>query len=87
MAASNRLIATIYREQVFAGQSFDYPGNGGRANTFPSGLCRVYPAPASTTVNGVTMAAIIQLLPTGTNQAPSLFYTDSTVAVVQSSGT
>lgn len=87
MAASNRLIASIYRKQTFAGQSYDFPGATGRQHNFSAIGANVYEAPASTTVNGVTMAAIIEVLPTGTNQAPALYYTALTVAQVQSAGT
>lgn len=60
MAGTGRIIASIYRQG-----KYNFPGNQGKMNYFPSALTHVYPAPAGITANGVTMLSVVQLLPSG----------------------
>jgi hypothetical protein len=60
MAGTGRIKASIYRHG-----NYNFPGVTGRFNTFPAALTHLYPAPAGTTVNGVTMQTVVQLLPSG----------------------
>lgn len=60
MAGTGRIIASIYRQG-----NYNFPGVTGRINHFPGALTHLYPAPAGTTVNGVTMQTVVQLLPSG----------------------
>lgn len=60
MAGTGRIIASIYKQGTY-----NFPGVTGRLNNFPGALTHLYPAPAGTTVNGVTMQTVVQLLPSG----------------------
>ncbi len=60
MAGTGRIIASIYRQGTY-----NYPGVTGRLNHFPGALTHLYPAPAGTTVNGLTMLTVVSLLPSG----------------------
>lgn len=82
-----RIIASIYRiNQYDIKNVLGTPATQGVIENLPGNLCRFYPAPANTTANGVTMNAIIDLLPTGLNQPVTKYYTDSTVAQINTNG-
>lgn len=85
MAGTGRIIASIYRIG-----NYDFPGNVGRLNNLPGALTHFYPAPAGTTVNGVTMQTIIELLPSGL-QTPGVpnrrMYAAEDVAAIQTAST
>ena len=85
MAGTGRIIASIYRHGTW-----NFPGVTGRLNNFPGALTMLYPAPAGTTVNGVTMQTVIQLLPSGlqTPQDDNLkYYAAADVATIQTAST
>lgn len=85
MAGTGRIIASIYRYG-----NYDFPGATGRLNNFPSALTHMYPAPAGTIVNGVTMQTIIELLPSGLqtpNDPNDKFYAAADVAAIQTAST
>ena len=60
------------------------PATSGIAYGFPVTTFAAYPAPANTVANGVTMNSIVEVVPTGLNQVPVLFYTTSTVSQINS---
>lgn len=88
MALTGRIIASIYRVggndlRNAAGN----PATQGVPHTLPSAQCYAYPVPyPGVTANGVTMASIIKLLPTGLNQPATLFYTADSLATLQTNG-
>lgn len=85
MAGTGRIIASIYRQG-----NNNFPGKTGRLNNFPGQFTHLYPAPAGTTVNGVTMLTIVQMLPSGlqTPQDDNLtYYAAADVATIQSAST
>lgn len=89
MALTGRIIASIYRKNQYDLKSaIGAPATQGIDESFPGALCLFYPVPPTNpvTANGVTMASIIELLPTGLNQPSTKFYTDSTVAQLQTNG-
>jgi hypothetical protein len=74
--------------QQFLASIYGYNGNAvgtsaGQPQTFPSAGVRIYPAPSSTTFNGVTAVSIIEILPTGLNQKGRYFYSAATVVALQ----
>lgn len=85
MAGTGRVIASIYKID-----NYEFPGVTGRLNNFPGALTHFYPAPAGTTVNGVTMQTIIQLLPSGLG-IPGIpgrkYYSAADVATIQTAST
>ena len=60
------------------------PATSGIAYGFPVNTIAAYPAPANTVANGVTMNSIVEVAPTGLNQVPVYFYTNATVAQINS---
>jgi hypothetical protein len=58
------------------------PATSGISYAFPVESFIAYPTPANTTANGVTMNAIVEVLPTGLNQVSTYYYTTSTVAQI-----
>jgi hypothetical protein len=58
------------------------PATSGIAYGFPVDTFAAYPCPSGTVANGVTMNSIVEVVPTGLNQVPVLFYTDATVATI-----
>lgn len=89
MALTGRIIASIYRiNQYDLKNSSGAPASAGKSESLPSAMCLFYPVPGTTTVTaaGVTMNSIIELLPTGLNQQSTKYYTDSTVAQLQTNG-
>lgn len=80
---AEHFLSSIYRKNQYdlknpAGN----PANQGVPHSFPVGLTHFYPAPTNTVANGVTMASIIELLPTGLNQPSNKFYTPDTVTAL-----
>jgi hypothetical protein len=82
MALTGRLTASIYSINQNQNGAF---GSNGKTFNLPAALCEFYPETGS--YNGVTTNSVILLLPTGLNQPPTKFYTDSTVAQIISAGT
>ena len=60
------------------------PATSGIEYGFPVEGFAAYPCPSGTVANGVTMNSIVEVVPTGLNQVPVLFYTTSTVAQINS---
>jgi hypothetical protein len=60
------------------------PATSGIAYGFPVDTFAAYPCPSGVVANGVTMNTIVEVAPTGLNQVPVLFYTDATVATINS---
>lgn len=90
MAMTGRIIFWGYRKNQYdlknpAGN----PATQGVPFNLPNGLCNVYPAPASTTANGVTMQSIIEFIPQGLykNGQSDKYYSADTVATLQTNGT
>jgi hypothetical protein len=88
MALTGRIIASIYR--IGSNDTKNAAGNPatqGLSNSLPSAQCTIYPVPnPGVTANGVVMASIIKLLPSGLNQPGTLYYTADTVATLQTNG-
>lgn len=88
MALTGRIIASIYR--IGANDTKNTLGTiatQGVPHSLPSAQCTMYPVPyPGVTANGVTMASIIKLLPSGLNQPPVLYYTADSLATLQTNG-
>lgn len=87
MAGNNHFLTQVYGVQ--------YPENNivatlngamGRSNSFPSAGARFYPTDYGT-IAGVTMASVVELLPTGLNKQGLKFYTPDTVATLNTNAT
>lgn len=87
MAGTGRIIASIYGYEKALGGSYNFPGVTGRSNTFPGALTQLYPAPASTTINGVTILSVVEVLPTGLNQGSTKYYAAAAVATIEAAST
>ena len=77
-------ITAYQRNQYALLNSNGTPATSGIAYGFPVNTFAAYPAPDNTVANGVTMNSIVEVVPTGLNQVPVLFYTTSTVAQINS---
>jgi hypothetical protein len=80
---ANHFLASIYRYNAYdvltpAGQ----PAYNGVPMSFPNQGVIFYPPQPAVTANGVAMNAVIEVLPTGLNQPSKKFYTDATVATL-----
>lgn len=86
--ANNHFSAYIYRKEVH-GITTDFAPAGGLLNSFPSSGTRFYPADAGTTAGKIPAAinSIIEVLPTGLNIYPALYYTGATVADLNTAAT
>jgi len=60
------------------------PATSGIAYGFPVEGFVAYPAPSGVVANGVTMNSIVEVAPTGLNQVSVYFYTNATVAQINS---
>lgn len=60
------------------------PATSGIVYGFPVEGFVAYPCPANILANGVTMNSIVEVAPTGLNQTAVFFYTDATVATINS---
>lgn len=91
--ANNHFLASIYRignndlNTLFSTATSKTPATEGIQYSFPSGLCQFSPTPNGFTANGVTMASIITVLPTGLQVKPTQYYTDSTVSTLNTAAT
>lgn len=91
--ANNHFLASVYQKDGNALNAlFSTPGNVipatmGISRSFPSAGVDIYPANDNTIANGVTMHSVIELLPTGLNQRPIRFYSDATVATLNTAAT
>lgn len=89
MALTGRVIFHGYRKNQY--DLKDANGvmaiNGVPLN-LPAALCTLSPAPANTVANGVTMASIIELLPSGLyhNGQSTKYYSADTVATLNTNG-
>jgi len=89
MALTGRVISSIYRkDQYDLKNAAGGPATQGIPFNLPSAHCLLYPAPANTTANGVTMQSIIELLPTGLyqNGQSHKYYSADTVATLNTNG-
>ena len=81
MALTGRIIASIY------GINGNAVGTAqGLYNSFDKTQAYFYPAPASTSFNGVTCNSVIVLLPTGLQTNGTKLYTDATTAQLVTNG-
>lgn len=62
-------------------------GSNGALQSFPSAGTRFYPAEASSAINGVTVASVIVLLPTGLNNKALRFYSVDSVTTLNTAAT
>lgn len=60
------------------------PATSGITYGFPVEGFAAYPCPSGTVANGVTMNTIVEVVPTGLNQTPVFFYTNASVATINS---
>lgn len=80
-----RIAATIYN---INGNDLPFgTANNGRLNNFPNVGVLFYATPPGTLSAGVTMNAVIEVLPTGLRTSSNKYQTDSTVATLLSAGT
>jgi hypothetical protein len=86
MAGNNHFSAYVYGIDA-AGGSTEIAAAGGQLNSFPSAGTHFYPTTAVRGNAQVTCSAVIELLPTGLNQVSTKFYTDSTVATLNTAAT
>ena len=82
MALTGRIVASIYRKGI----NNLVTGGMGRSRTFPSALCNTLPADLGVTADGVTMNAVIELLPSGLGNVTKQYWTDSTPAQLITNG-
>lgn len=90
MAMTGRIIFWGYRKNQY--DLKDPAGNPavqGVPYNLSNNYCNVYPAPANTKANGVTMQSIIEFLPPGLyhNGQSDKYYSADTVATLQTNGT
>jgi hypothetical protein len=78
-----QLSASIYRINAYdLNTAQGIPATQGIVHSFPTQGIRMYPVHGTITANGVTMASIIALLPTGLNQPEKQFYTPTALATL-----
>lgn len=90
MAMTGRLITSAYRkDQYDLKNPAGNPATQGVPINLSNALCNLYPAPSGVVANGVTMATIIELLPSGLyhNGQSTRYYSADTVATLQTNGT
>lgn len=76
---------TAYQRNQYALLNPDgTPATSGISYGFPVEGFVAYPCPSGTVANGVTMNSIVEVSPTGLNQTPVFFYTNATVATINS---
>ena len=76
---------TAYQRNQYALLNPDgTPATSGISYGFPVEAFVAYPCPSGTVANGVTMNSIVEVAPTGLNQTPVFFYTNATVATINS---
>jgi hypothetical protein len=83
---ANQFLASIYRInandlKTILGTT-SVPAAEGILQSFPSQGVRIYPVQGTVTANGVTMASIIALLPSGLVQPEKQFYSPSSVSTL-----
>lgn len=79
-----RITASIYR---INDSDIKFPGTiTGRTENFPNVGVLFYDTPPGTMANGLTMNAIIEVLPTGLTVPSKKYYTPSTAAQILSNG-
>lgn len=87
-ALTNRIVFSAYRKNQFdLNSALGVPAIQGVSQNLPNALCNIYPAPANTIANGVTMQSIIEELPTGLykNGQSTKYYTPTDIATLQTS--
>lgn len=90
MAMTGRLITWVYRKNQYdLKDPAGHPAAQGVPVNFTNSLCNIFPAPANTVANGVTMQSIIELLPSGLyhNGQSDRYYSADPIATLQSNGT
>ena len=85
--ANNHFLANIYIVQPPLSPQSYVGGTNGISNSFPSAGTRFYPADSGVTANGVTMASVIELLPTGLNVHSFKFWTDKSITDLNTEAT
>lgn len=84
----NHFLASIYGYSLPNNNAILPLGtNNGLLNSFPSSGTRFFPADSGTVINGVTVNAVIQMLPSGLNIKGNKFYTDATVTTLNTNAT
>ena len=79
-----RITASIYR---INGNDIKFDGAiTGRTRNFPNVGVELYDLPPGVTANGLTMNAVIEVVPTGLNQQSTKYYSPSTVAALLAAG-
>lgn len=80
---ANHFLASIYRINAQdLNKSTGIPATQGIPMSFPNQGVLFYPPVGTVVANGVTMASVIEVLPTGLNQPSKKYYTDSSVATL-----
>jgi hypothetical protein len=87
--ANNHFLSSIYRiDQYDTKSTLGSGATMGVPHSFPSGLTKMYPVPyPGVTANGVEMASIIEMLPTGLNQPAHKYYTADSVSTLNTAAT
>lgn len=93
--ANQHFLASIYRygnadaTNPWSTPTAPSPATKGISESFPSALTRFSPVRGTVVANGVTMNAVIKLLPSGLQRQGQveLFYTDATVATLNTAAT
>jgi len=87
---ANQFLASIYRINAndlktvlgTVAVPVSVPAVQGILQSFPSQGVRIYPVQGTVTANGITMASIISLLPSGLVQPEKQFYSPSSVSTL-----
>lgn len=85
MALTGRIIANVYGKN---GNALEKQGStpNGRTNYFSNSGNQFYPAPAGTSINGITCNSIVEVYATGLNQINTTFQCIETVAQLVTNG-
>lgn len=90
MAMTGRIIFWGYKKNQYdLKNAAGTPATQGVQFNLTNQFCNVYPAPASTVANGVTMQSVIEFLPPGLyhNGQSDKYYSADPVATLQTNGT
>jgi hypothetical protein len=68
--------------QIYGIDNNAFPQASGLPFSFPAQGFIARPVPQATTMNGVTMVSVIQVLPTGLNQPAHQYYTPTAVSAI-----
>jgi hypothetical protein len=82
---ANIVSVTAYQRNQYALKNANgTPATSGIVFGFPVESFLAYPCASGTTANGVTMNSIVEVVPTGLNQTSVYYYTNATVAAINS---